>query len=139
MSSEETRLPVPTAVSSSYATNYNKAERALQDPQPAICRASLRSSCSNKAYAAEVPRETMSYTGYFAFLTLLSGRTEILKDRVRSNFRFLGARTMTYISHLSEKVLTHHASNGTETEQQEDSIEVLYKKIKNEPSRLPKY
>jgi hypothetical protein len=79
MSSEETRLPVPTAISSSYATDYNKAERALQDPQPAICRASLRLSCSNGVYVAEVSRETMSYTGYFAFLTLLSGRTETLE------------------------------------------------------------
>jgi hypothetical protein len=79
MSSEETRLPVPIAVSSSYATNYDKAERALQNPQPAICRASLRTSCSNGAYAAEVTRETMSYTGYFAFLTLLSGSTDILE------------------------------------------------------------
>lgn len=79
MPSEERGLPVPIAASSSYATNYNKAERALQNPQPAICRASLRSSCSNGAYAAEVPRETMFYTGYFTFLTLLSGSTDILE------------------------------------------------------------
>ncbi|PMD21474.1 hypothetical protein NA56DRAFT_703659 [Hyaloscypha hepaticicola] len=116
MPSEETGFPVPIAASSSYATNYNKAERALQNPQPAICRASLRSSCSNGAYAAEVPPETMSYT-----------------DRMRSIFRFLSAVTMTYISHLSGKISTHYASNGTENEQQEDSIKVLYKKFKNEP------
>lgn len=46
---------------------------------------------------------------------------------------------MTYISHLSENISTHYASNGTENEQQEDSIKILYKKFKNEPSRLPKY
>jgi hypothetical protein len=59
-----------------------------------------------------------------------------LKDHVRSVFSFLRALTMTYISHLSKKISTRYASKGTRHEQQEDSIEILYKKFKNEPSRL---
>jgi hypothetical protein len=79
MSSEEIRPPGPTAVSSLYATNYDEAERALPDPQLATWRASLRSSCSNGAYAAETLRGTISYTGYFTFPTPLSGSTDFLE------------------------------------------------------------